>query len=243
MRFVLTPDWFLGKDVMIEGFSFLVLFGFFFLCRRYYKLSNKKPFSYLGTGFLLIAIAQLATITTKLILYYDTTFTQQIGQMIVTYHILKTIDFMYYFGFFFHKILTLVGLYVIYRLPMKKSSGDWFLAGYFILISALVGTDINFIFNITVLVFLGLIIKNYYSIYKKNHSSNTGILMLAFSILFFGHLLYVIPELCLQICSPGSVGSMAVTANILELFSFSILFFLMIRILKFHKNENGKKKK
>lgn len=236
---MLTPDWFLGKDVMIEGFSFIVLLAFFFLCWRYYNLSKKKNFLYLGIGFLLIAIAQMATIITKLVLYYDTSFTQQIGQMIVTYHVFKTIDIMYYVGFFFHKLLTLAGLYIIYRLPLKKSPGDILLAVYFIFLSALFGTNINFIFHITVLIFLVMIIRNYCIVYRENKSSNTKVLIVVFSILALGHLLYVIPELCEGVCSIMAVGGMAVTANLLELISFLLLLFLIIKLFF----NNGKKKK
>lgn len=249
MKLVLTPDWFLGKDVMIEGFSFLVLLTFFILCYRYYKLSKEKNLQYLGFGFLLIALAQLATITTKLILYYDTTFTQQIGQYIVTYHFFKSIDFMYYVGFFFYKLLTLAGLYILYRLP-KKSPGDIFLAVYFILVSALFGTNVNFVFHLTVIIFLILIIRNYWSVYKQNKLTNTKILLLAFGILALGHMLMIIPEL---MTVPGQFGEyFMVLANFVELVSYVVLLILIIRMTRIYSflgktysqiKTNGKKKK
>ncbi len=125
MKIVFTPDWFLGTDVLIEIFSFIILFVFFYLSVKAYKLSRNKNSLYLGVGFLLIALAELATIFTKVVLYYDTTFTQHIGQVIVTYNVVKSVDIFYYIGFFFHKLLTLLGFYVIYRLPLKKKfSGD-----------------------------------------------------------------------------------------------------------------------
>jgi len=44
MRFVFTPDWFLGKDVLIEGFSFIVLLIFAILAIRYFKLNKIEIF-------------------------------------------------------------------------------------------------------------------------------------------------------------------------------------------------------
>lgn len=120
MKLVNIPNWFLGKDVIIDAFSFIILLAFFILAYRYYKLSKKKNFLYLGLGFLLIAIAQLAVIMTKLVLYYDTTFTQNIGQIVVTYNLVQTVDIFYYAGFFFNKLLTLLGLFIIYRLPLRS---------------------------------------------------------------------------------------------------------------------------
>ena len=225
MKIVFTPDWFLGKDVLIEGFSFLILLAFFILCWRYYKLSKKKSFVYLGVGFLLIALAQLATILTKLILYYDTTFTQQIGQMIVTYRVFNSVDIFYHIGFFLERLLTLLGLFIIYWLPLKrKYSGAILLVLYFIIISALVSQSMYFIFHITTFILLVLIISNYYKVYKENKNTNTELLILAFSILAFGHLVYILSD----------HPNFFVVANIIELVSYIILLVLIIRILRFH---------
>src|SRR3989338_2545401 len=129
MRFIFTPDWFLNGDVLIDPLSFIVLFVFFALCLTAYKLNKKKNFLYLGAGFFLIAIAQLVVILTKLILYYDTPLTQTVGHIIVTYEIVSSVDIFYFIGFFMHKMLTLSGLYMIYRLPViKKTSKELFLA-------------------------------------------------------------------------------------------------------------------
>ena len=108
MKIVFTPDWFLGGDVLVEGFSFLILLIFFILSIRNYRLSKNKKDLYLGLGFFLIAIAEIATILTKVVLYYDFNITQQVGQMIVTQQVVKSIDIFYYIGFFFHKFLTLL---------------------------------------------------------------------------------------------------------------------------------------
>lgn len=232
MKIVLTPDWFLGKDVLIDSFSFIVLFLFFIFCWRYYKLNKKKNFLYLGSGFFLIAIAQLAVIFTKLILYYDTTFTQEIGQMVVTYNFVSSVDIFYYIGFFFHKLLTLIGFYVIYRLPIKKKSpGDFILALFFIIISVAFSVNVNFIFHVTVLVLLVMIINNYYQIYKKNKFVNTKILIAAFCILALAHILFTFSELNKIFGKPeGYYGNIFVIANFIELTSYIILLFLIIRI-------------
>lgn len=223
MKIVLTPDWFLGKDVMIEVFSFLVLLAFVVLCWRYYQLSKKKSFMYLGSGFLLIALAQIAMVVTKLVLYYDTTFVQEIGQIVVSYNVVKSVDIFYYIGFFFHRLFTLLGLYIIYRLPMKKkSAGEIFLAMYFILISALFSSSIFFLFHITTLVLLVMIIANYYEIYKKNKLETTKILLVAFSILALAHFIFTF----------SGMEVFFAVANVFELISYVILLVLIIKLLK-----------
>ena len=231
MKIVFTPDWFLGSDVLIEVFSFLILALFFALAYRNYKLSKNKNSLYLGIGFLIIAIAELSTVLTKLVLYYNTSFTSQIGQMIITYHVIKSVDIFYYIGFFFHKLLTLLGFYIIYRIPLKrKMERDSILAICFIIISALFSSAFSYLFHLAALVLLLLIINNYYQIYKKNKSENTLILIMAFSMLALSQLIFVLSDL--NICY--------VIGQVIQLVSYLILLFLIIRITR--HLEYGRKK-
>ena len=229
MRIVPTPDWFLGKDVLIETFSFIVLLIFTVLALKYYKLNKNRNIFYLGLGFGLIALAQLATIFTKLVLYYNIGPSQAIGQAIITSQIVSSVDIFYYTGFLFHRFLTLAGLYIIYRLPReRKSIGDYALVIYFIMISALLSREFFYLFHLTALVILVLIVENYYRIYKRNRFINTKILMIAFGILALSQLIFILP----------GVEIMFVLGNMVELISYTILLALIIRIWKY-----GKKKK
>ena len=224
MRLVLTPDWFLGNDVLIGIFSFLVLATFFILCLRNYKISKKKDFLYLGFGFLAISLAQLAAILTKLVLYYDTTFTQQIGEMVITYHVLSSVDILYQLGFFFNKFLMLLGFFIIYKIFNKSKKGDLFIVIYFIVLSALISSMIYHLYHLSLIMVLILIISNYYELYKKNNSENTRILIYAFSILLLSNCIFMF----------SGISSLFVLADVLELVSYIILLLLIIRILKFN---------
>lgn len=229
VKIVFTPDWFLGKDVLIDFFSFIVLFIFFVLAVRTYNLNKNRRFLYLGWGFGLIGLAQLAAVITKLVLYYDIGPSQAIGQAIVSSQIFNSVDFFYYAGFFFQRFLTLCGLYIIYRLPReKKSIGDYLLVVYFILISAIIGSEFYYVFHLTSLFLLTMIVSNYYEIYKKNNFTNTKILIGAFSLLAVSQMIFILSK----------IDILFVLASILELISYVVLLFLVIKILKY-----GKKKK
>ena len=231
MKIVLTPDWFLANDVLIELFSFLILFVFFVLSMRSYRLSKNKNSLWLGIGFFLIAIAELATTFTKFVLFYDTTFTQNIGHMIVTYNVVKSVDVFYYAGFFFHKMLTLLGLYIIYRISSeRKSFDDVLLIIYFLVISSFFGITIGYIFHLTALILLISIIINYSKICCQNKSKNTQILISAFVILTVSHVILMF----------SSSGNWYVFGQLIQLVSYLILLFLIIRILKHGKREKEK---
>jgi hypothetical protein len=226
MKILFTPDWFVGKDLLIDFFSFIVLISFFYLSLKSYRMSKKKNILYLGSGFLFVAVAQLAFILTKLVLYYDTTFTQSIGQAVITYHVLQSVDFFYYLGIFTYKLLTLVGLFIIYRLPLKKlSKSDVFLAAYFILISSLLSVSFYYVFHMTVLIITALIISNYLKVYGKNNNRNTRILIIGFLLFAFSHMVF----------SLSSIGAVFVAANVIELISFFVFLSVIVKIIRASK--------
>ncbi|MDO8516808.1 MAG: hypothetical protein Q7S33_01665 [Nanoarchaeota archaeon] len=229
MKIALTPDWFLGIDVLIEIFSFMILFLFFILCLKNYRLSKNKNSLYIGLGFFAIALAEIFTILTKLVLYYDTSFTQNIGHMVVTYNVVKSVDIFYYIGFFLHKLFTLMGLYIIYKIPTKKGiTSDFFLVFYFLIISALFGNFFFYLFHITALLLLILIIGNYQDLYQKNKSGNTKTLLIAFAMLSLSQIIFILSHIAI----------LYAIAQTIQLISYVILLILIVKILEY-----GKKKK
>ncbi len=229
VKIVLTPEWFVGKDIMIEFFSLIVLIIFVAVASRYYRLNRNRNILYLGLGFGLIALAQLATILTKLPLYYNFEPATQIGEAILTSQIIGSVDLFYYTGFFFHRFLTLLGFYMIYRLPRnKKSVGDYLAVIYFIIISSLLSREIFYIFHLTALFILVLIVEKYSWIYRENKFFNTKILMVAFGLLALSQLIFVLSK----------IDFLFVLGNAVELIGYSIFLALIIRIWKY-----GKKKK
>ncbi len=226
MKIVFTPDWFLGTDVMIELFSFIILFLFFVFSYKSYKITKNKKSLYLGLGFLLIAIAEAATILTKVVLYYDMSFTRHIGEMVLTYNVVKSVDFFYELGFFLHKFFTLLGLYFIYRLPMReKSSSDALLIVFFILISSLVSTTVYYLFHVTSLILLSLIFIEYYGVYRKNKSKNTKMFLIAIGLLAFSSILFIM----------SSLAAVYVGGQFIQLIAYIVLLVLIIGILNSSK--------
>ncbi len=229
MKMVFTPDWFLGNDLLINIISFLVLFLFFIFTYKCYSLDNKRSTFYLGIGFLLIALGELSTILTKIVLYYDTSITQEIGKAVINYQIVQSVDIFYNLGFFLNKFLTLTGLYVIFKLPSsKKLSIDFFLTTYLIFIVILLSHNFQNIYHLTALIILILIVYNYYKIYKKDKLVNTLILISAFVLLALSQVLFMVSKL----------NYFYVGAQSIQLVSYITLLILIISIMK-----NGKKKK
>lgn len=231
MKIVFTPDWFLNFDVMIGFFSFVILFLFSLFAYKSYKVSRKKSTLYLGAGFFLIALAEFSTILTKGVLYYDISMTTEIGRAVITQGVVESVDIFYHIGFFFHRFFTLFGLYVLYKLPTgrkKSTPADLLLTIYLILMTAILSNTFYYFFHLTAFLLLGLIIRDYYRIYRKERITNTLILVIAFSILAVSQLIFIFSRL----------ESSYVAAQVLQVVSYVTLLILIIKIVK-----NGKEKK
>ncbi|HOW37146.1 MAG TPA: hypothetical protein PLK34_02770 [Candidatus Pacearchaeota archaeon] len=223
MNLLFTPDWFLGRDILIEIFSFVVLSVFFILCLRNYKLNRNKKTLYLGVGLLFIALAQAAMAATKFAIFYNTSVTSSIGDFIIQTKVVSSVQIIYGISFFLFRMFTLLGLYILYRLPTKKNLvGDFLLAFYFIIISAVLGREFYYLFHATALVLLGLITYNYYLLYKQNRFVNTKILTFAFGLLALSQFLFMLSQL----------EVVYVIGNLIELVSYLIVLFLIFKILK-----------
>lgn len=225
MPIVLNPSLFIKADIFIEGFSFIILSLFFILAIRSYRLSKNKKTLFLGVGFLLIAFAELSTILTKIVLFYDASFTRQIGNMIITYRILKPADIFYDIGFFLNRFLMLVGFYSIYLLHKRIEKKEVFFLTFLMITTTVLSQIYYFIFHATILILIFLIIDEYFRIYKKNKSKNTYILLNAFIILAAGHILFIVSEFRI----------VYIFAQLMQLTGYITLLVLIIRILKYDK--------
>lgn len=227
VEFLISPTWFTSFDVLIELFSFIVLAGFFILCIRNYKLNKNENTLKLGIGFLLIAVAEIALIFTKFVIYYDAFLTQNIQGFVFVYHAIKQSLIISQIGLFLHKFFTLLGLYIIYKANLKKwKSIDFAVGVYFVLVSALLGLHSECIFHITAIILLSLIIINYKRIYKKNKLENTKMLITTFSILIASQVFFILP-----------IEFFYIMGQVLQLAVYILLFWLILKI------NYGKKKK
>jgi len=228
MKIVFTPDWFLTSDILIDTFSLVILLLLFSLAFKSYKVSKNKSSLYLGLGFLLIGLAEISTILTKIVLYYDTSITSQIGMAIVTSNIVSTVDIFYYIGFFFSRLLVLLGLYVIYKIPYEaKITKDFLIILYLIFVTALLSHSLYYFYHLTALIFLASIIDNYRKTYQKTKLKTTKILVVAFSIMALSQIIFLFSKL----------AYIYAIAQMVQLLSYAILLVLIVKIIKDGKKE------
>lgn len=232
MKVVIPPQGFLSMDILIEGISLITVLIFSILCIKNYKLNKDKKFLYLGGGFGLIALAQLIITITKSVLYYNASFIGMGGEIVIPYNLFDFVSVFSIIGFFGYRVLTLLGLYVVYKLPKKVFERDSLLVLYLIVIVTIFSRDISHLFHITAFAILLLIIIKYYNVYNKNESKGTLILILAFTGMALSNAIFIFARL---------MSLIYVTASIIELISYITLLVLIIRIVKYDKKkkQNG----
>ena len=233
VKLVLFPQWFLTPDTLIDFFSFIVLFLFAIISLKYYKLVKNRKFLHLGLAFLLIGLGELTRIIMNLGLYYNLRSTYEIGRIIVTTNIVSSVDIIYFTGFFINRFLVMLGFYFVYYSTKKhKHELEHLLVLYFITITSIFASGVDYIFNITVTVLLALIFVNYNSIYRKTKSKNTKILAYGFFILLISYLLITLSKIS---------SNIYIFANLLQLISYTLFLYLIIKIYKHDEDKKFSK--
>lgn len=227
LRLVLSPQWFLTPDILIDIFSFLVLLTFTIISLRYYKMSKNKNFKYLGLSFLLICLGEFFEIIMNLNLYYDFVSTYNFGQIIVTSHVIKPLEIINYIGFFLHRLSIMLGFYFLYYTTKKdKNKADNVLMLFLILVIAIITGSAYHFFHMVVAMFVALTFLNYSRIYKDTKSKNTRVLTIAFLILLISYITMIFVTVN---------STIYILSNILQLAAYVSLLYLIIRIYRHGK--------
>jgi len=185
IQVVYTPQWFYSKDLLIDTVSAFVLLLIASFAVRYYKLNKKnKNYLYLAGSFFLIALSFLFKILTNFTIYYKVFVTRHLGDFILTYPTIQVSNILFLAGFLFYRLLTLLGLYMLYSIHQKnQSKSNIFLMVFFILILTYFSELEYFIFHIVALALLALITLQYYRTYRKNKQPASKFVTASFAII------------------------------------------------------------
>ena len=230
---IVSPQWFYGNEIIIDAIGAIVLFLISYFSLKCYTLNRKnKNYAYLAAAFFLIGISYVFKILTNIIVYYFGVAVAREGVVMVTQLTLWSSHAPYTLGVLMYRFLTILGLYILYRLSEKKLGLSWqdnVLVLF--LFAALIYFTQNYyyIFYATALLLLFMITYNYAKIYMKNKSSNTKALTFSFGLLGTSQLMLFFTRIEM---------SMLVIGEIVQLTAYIIMLVIFIMVLN-----NGKKKK
>jgi hypothetical protein len=220
-----SGDWFNIPSIVIDLFSFLVLFLISMTSLKYYKLNKNKKYLYLGGAFLLICSSFLFKLFTNLTVYYKGLVeTSARTAVIVTLEAIRSYNIFSDLTFTLFTFLNLMGLYMLYSIyQQKQSRSSIVLISYFILISTYISNSNYYIFHLTSLIFLTAITSLYFSKHKSNGYINTKVLAYSFGVIAISQLLFMFTSISPLFYMMG---------EIIQLGGYALLFLIFRRVTK-----------
>lgn len=230
IELIYSPQWFYGKDIIIDIISILVLISIAIFSVKYYKINTKnKNYFYLASSFFILALSFMFKILTNFTIYYKILTTRQIGFVTLTYQTIRSTDTLFFVGFLLYRILTLIGLYILYSIYQKQTKSNILIIVYLILVLTYFSQSAYYIFHLTSLLLLAFITSQYYKNYQKRKQYETKLLAYSFAIITISQLLFIFIRLNLHFY---------VIAEIVQLIGYIGLLCTFIMVLIY-----GKKKK
>lgn len=231
IQLVYSPQWFYGKDIIIDIISIIVLFLIGFFSIRSYKIKKNRNYLFLATSFFMISISFIFKIMTNFTIYYKVLETHTLPFGTLTYQALKSTDVLFLIGYLAYRLLTLVGLYILYLIYEKRpySKANVLLVIYLLIVSTYFSRAAYYIFHLTAFLLLLLITYQYFMHYKEHKQTATKTLAISFAIITAGNLFSCFIEM-----EPAIYA----IAEIIQLIGYILLLITFIIVLK-----HGKKKK
>lgn len=226
IRLVYSPDWFFGKDLMIDVISLVVLLLISVFAVKCYKINKNKGYLNFSIAFSLMALSFLFKILTNFTIYY-TSFVENESLELVTlaYRASNILLIGGFLGYFFFGLLGLLSLFLVYKREIPREA--MFLMVYFILLTTFVSMIYFCTFHLTSLIFLTFITATLIKNYKNNKSVTSKLLVYAFTIITASQLMFVFM---------GVHPLIYVIAETVQLIGYLVLFGVFFKIIK-----NGKK--
>ena len=190
-----TPNWFAGFDLVLDTIALLVTILISSYGYKLFKISDDKKFAYFSLAFALMSIGFLFKLITYMVVYSSST-RHVAAVTIITVTGMSDVgislrDLMYRTGFFIQMAATLGSLLLLYLLSQRSRDrlkkfhevSQIGLSLYFVLLISIVSTFKYFIFYLTSIVLLALIVLHYYQNYLRKKSKSSKQVFIGFCFL------------------------------------------------------------
>ncbi len=197
INLIFSPQWFYGKDIVIDCVSMLVLLFISYFAWQFYKLNKgRKGHILLAVSFLLMAIAFLFKMLTNFTLYFIESEKKTVGSLILTFQEVHYSDSLFLYGTIAYRLLTILGLYLLYSIYYKKQEKSAvFLFIYLFFISVYFTWSAYYIFHLTALLLLCFIVARLYYNCRMNRDLPARWLLISFVTIGLSELFFIFERL------------------------------------------------
>ncbi len=223
-----TPQWFYDKDIVIDLVGFLVVLLIAFFSFRYYRINRRNSsYLYLSVSFAFLALSFLAKILTNFTIYHNIIQTAQIGGIVLTYTQVQSSNVLFVLGFFLYRLLTLLGIYLLYIIYQRRQPvAVVLLVMYLLLISTIFSRSAYYVFHITAFVLLGMVVFELFARYRSTRNALTRWLASSFVVIALSQLLFIFMDVD---------DSFYVLAEVVQLIGYAALLVTFLRVLRLGK--------
>lgn len=229
VKLVYSPEWFYGKDIIIDIVSVFVLLLIAFFSARYYSITKNKNYLFLALSFALLAASFMFKIFMNVNIYYKIVETKPLGIITATYQTMIASGYLFFSSFLLYRTLTLFAVYFLYLIHHKSSWSNYLLMAYLIFISTYFTYKEYYIFHLTLLIMLVLVTIDYARKYLKQKHFSTKLVAFSFGVIAISQLFFILVDLGSQFYVIG---------ELVQLIGYASLLFTFVTVLRYGRKEN-----
>lgn len=195
-----TPDWFHGWDLLFDAIGLIVAMLIAGYSWKVYQMSSENKYIYFSLAFILVSLGFMFKLITHGILYYSSIREVAAGVLRpLAGQSLQYSDLLYRGGFFLEMIAMLGGWLLIFFVSQKSRGrlnkfyelSQIVLFIYLVGLISIVSNFKYFVFYLTSMVLLGLIVLNYYKNYLNTKNKNAYLVMSSFTLILVSQFFFV----------------------------------------------------
>jgi len=229
VKYIYAPQWFYGKDILIDVVSIVVLLLIAFFSIKYYQIKKNKNYIYLTLSFTMLALSFLFKIVMNINIYYKVIETMPLTPVTITYQALKASGNLFISSFLLYWFLTLFGFYILYSIYQKQSRLDFWFGTYLLFMMTFYAYPSYRPFHLTLLILLALITYIHARKYLNQKHYATKLVTYSFGIITLSQVFFNLVDYN---------NSFYVTAEIIQLIGYLSLLITFIMVLRHGRKED-----
>ena len=229
VKLVYSPQWFYGKDIIIDIVSIFVLLLIAFFSIRYYNIKKNRNYIYLTLSFIILAASFLAKIIINFNVYYKLIETKDFGLISVVYQSMKGAHSIVITSFLAYWLSTIFGYYILYSIYEKHSLSNFLFGAYLISLSTYIVYPDYRTFHFTLLVILSLITALHLKRYLNNKYLATKLVALSFGVIALSQIFFILIDWNIDFYVIG---------ELIQLIGYIGLLFTFSVVLKYGRQED-----
>lgn len=229
VKLVYSPQWFYGKDILIDIVSIFILLLIAFFSIRYYNIKRNKNYIYLTLSFVILAGSFLAKILINFNVYYKLIETQDLGIVSAVYQSMKATHSIFITSFVVYWLSMTFGYYILYSIYQNQSLSNFLFGTYLITAYTYIAYPDYRTFHITLFVILALITAIHLKRYLNNRYVATKLVTLSFGIITLSQIFFIFIDWNIYFYVIG---------ELMQLIGYISLLFTFIMVLKYGRQED-----